>query len=405
MEMSRCKYVMSVAFAFVLLAPMSSLGANLGIGAENEPEGTWTIALYVDADCNLEMYWDDPSLPYLLNIPESGGLNIVAMVDRLSTTGVQKIEISGGKWDVVQTYPEMNYGDGETFEWFLTEVSTSYPSDHLVVIPWDHGSAWKGFCWDDSSDGDHITLEEMGEAIVGAGVYIDILAFDACSCSSIEMTYQAAKTGLVELLVASEELVAGDGFPYDLMFTPVANDPSRTPDQVAVDMVDGWIAVYEPLPWAWYCTLGVVDVMEIGESLDVMTDWVSEMYEGLDDYTYNYRMALRDSYYVSCGSHYQVDLVDLGKHLMADEQLMKEKELMAATEAMVEVVESAVKYVYNTDTTAAAGGLSVYWGSHNTVWRYGMDAYCAVAFAAETGWGEFLVLYNLLTCGWMRHSK
>ena len=405
MEIRRGNYVLCVAFAFVMLAPGVSLGSVSSSEAETDSTGTWTIALYVDADCSLEMYWDDPSLPYLLNIPASEGLSIVALVDRLSTEGVEMFEISGGSSEVVKTYDEMNFGDGETFQWFLTEVDTCYPADHLVVIPWDHGSAWKGFCWDDSSDGDHITLQEMEEAIVGAGVYIDILAFDACSCSSIEMAYQAARTGLVELLVASEELVAGDGFPYDLMFTPVALDPSRTPDQVAVDMVDGWIAVYEPLPWAWYCTLGVVDVMEISESMDVLSEWVYQMTEGLPEYTVNYRMALRDSYYVSCGSHYQVDMVDLGRHLLADKDLKDNDALLDATEAMIGLIEDAVKYVYNPDRTAACGGVSIYWGSHNQAWRTGLDLYCAVPFADDTGWGEFLILYNMLTCGWMRISK
>ena len=405
MAVKRGSLVACTVLAFVLLLPGVSLGKSLGAGITTESNGTWTIALYVDADCSLEMYWEDPSLPYLLNIPASDGLNIVAIVDWLSEDGVERVEISGGISQTVETYPEMNFGDGDTFQWFLTEVNTYYPADHLVVIPWDHGSAWRGFCWDDSSDGDCITLQEMEDAIVGAGVYIDILAFDACSCSSIEMAYQAAQTGLVELLVASEELVAGDGFPYDLMFTPVALDPSRTPDQVAADMVDGWIQAYEPLSWAWYCTLGVVDVMEIADGLDVLTDWVAQMTDGLLDYTYNYRIALRDSYYVSCGSHYQVDMVDLGRHLMDDPELAEDIELMEATQAMMDLIEGAVKYVYNTDTTAACGGVSIYWGSHNDAWKIHYEEYCTVSFADDTGWGEFLVLYNLLTCGWMRISK
>jgi len=64
-----------------------------------------------------------------------------------------------------------------------------------------------------------------------------------------------------------------------------------------------------------------------------------------------------------------------------------------------------VKYVYNPDRTAACGGVSIYWGSHNQAWRTGLDLYCAVPFADDTGWGEFLILYNMLTCGWMRISK
>jgi len=392
--------LLSVLVVSVLLVP----GAALAY-AELEPDdGSWTLALYVDADCNLEMYWDSPSLEYLLKIPSSSGLKIVAYVDRYSTIGTEVVEISSGVASVVDTYSEQNFGYGGTFEWFLREVSANYSSDHMVVIPWNHGSAWKGFCWDDTS-GDHITLDEMSEAIVGAGVFIDILAFDACSCSSIEMAYEAASTGLVGLLVASEELVAGDGFPYDLMFEHVAKEPGRTPEQVARDMLAGWIASYEPLEWAWYSTLGIVDLSVIGRSLDTMAAWTAQMREGLPDYIKNYMVALRDSYYVSTGSHYQVDLVDLGEHLMADHDLKGDAELMATTEAMVNLMKEAVIDVYNTDRTAACGGISIYWGSHNQAWRSSYDLYSTVNFAEDSLWADFLIQYNLESCGWMRISK
>ncbi len=405
MEVRRASIVPCAVLTLVLLVPGLALSLDDGEAVANDSGGTWTIALYVDADCNLEAYWDDPSLPYLMNIPDSDHVNIVAAVDRLSVDGVDWVEVSYGDSEVVDSFDEMNFGDGATFQWFLEEVEERYEFDHLLVIPWNHGSAWRGFCWDDTSDGDHITLDEMHDAIVGAGVYIDILAFDACSCSSIEMSYEAAMTGLVELLVASEELVAGDGFPYDAMFTPLAMGESSTPDEVAFDMVDGWISSYEPLPWSWYCTLGVVDVMEIAEGIGVIEAWVEQMADGLPAYIPSYRKALTDSYYVSCGSHYQVDMVDLGRHLVDDPVVGKDKPLVEATEAMIALIEGAVKYVYNTDTTAACGGVSIYWGSHNQNWRVLYPTYLEVPFAADTGWGEFLFTYNALTAGWMRITK
>lgn len=381
----------------MLLVPGITMAKQNGKPAQ----GSWTVALYVDADNDLEMYWDSPSLEYLLNIPVSDGLKIVAFVDRLSVNGTERINISGGSATVVATYPEQNFGDGATFRWFLEEVEANYSSDHLVVIPWNHGSAWRGFCWDQTSGNDRITLAEMGDAIEGAGVYIDILAFDACSCSSMEVAYEAASTGLVELLVASEELVAGDGFPYDLMFTPVAKDSSKTAEEVARDMLAGWVAVYEPLVWAWYSTLGIVDLRVIAEAGETISTWVADMTAGLPTNIKSYKDALRDSYYVSCGSHYQVDMVDFGRHLMADPLVATDEDLMASTSAMMAVIEDAVIDVYNPERTAACGGVSIYWGSHSDYWRLYYESYCSLDFAVDSGWGEFLVLYNTLSCGWI----
>ncbi|MCJ7607741.1 MAG: clostripain-related cysteine peptidase, partial [Thermoplasmata archaeon] len=219
--------------------------------------------MYVAADNNLEMYWDGASLEMMLEIPGSESVCFVAFVDRLSTDGIELVEVSEGTTQVVGEYEEMNTGDGETFSFFLEEVADAYPADHTVIVVWDHGSAWKGCCVDDTSGGDRISLLEMGEGIEDAGTYIDILAFDACACSSIELTYQVAMTGLVGKIVASEELVAGDGFPYDLMFSPLALDSDRTVEQVTQDMLDGWVECYSVITWAWYCPMTIVDVPSV----------------------------------------------------------------------------------------------------------------------------------------------
>ena len=336
----------------------------------------------------------------LLNMPHSDGTDFVAYVDLMSTDETQIVEIDGGETFVLDTLPEMNFGDGATFQWFLTDVSTRFPSDKLAVVAWDHGSAWRGFCWDYTS-GDNIQASEMREAIVGAGVSIDILAFDACACASIEMAYEVAVTGFVDLMVASEELVAGNGFPYDVMFTPVAIVPEKTPVDVAFDMVDGWEAYYSEIGWGWYATLGVIDVGVISDNLGIFNTWTARMLDGLPTYLMDYRFALRDSVWVSCVAHYQVDIVDLGKHLLAAPSTSQDAALVAATEGVMACVDQAVLRLYNPERKADSCGLSIYWGFNNEQWRYYWEMYTTeISFAADTSWGELLIQYNLLTAGW-----
>jgi len=351
----------------------------------------WTIVIYVDADNNFDTYWAGVSQPLLLKIPNSESVNIVAFVDLLSTNYTQVVEISNGVNETVAIFPEMNFGDGETLEWVIEEAHSRYMSDHLAVIAWDHGSAWSGFCVDDTSGGDKISLAEMEDAIVGAAVPIDILAFDACASGSIETAYQASCTGLVGYIVASEELVAGDGFPYDLMFTPVALDPTKCPKDVAHDMVLGWAQYYDPLEWAWYSPLSAIDIGAVTESMGTVKAWCDAMAADLDQYRSNYKVALRDSYTVSC-SQYQVDLVDLGRHILAD-AAVSDPVLRSATEAMMTAVGGAVVFLDDTDRTAACGGISVYWGVRNT-WVLNSDAYSAISFAQFAGWWAFLDDYN-----------
>ena len=367
---------------------------GLSLAGDQDTEKTWTIALYIDADNDFDTYWEGQSLPWLLNIPAAEHLHILAFVDRLSVEGTEIVEISGGtvtSLDTPETTPERNFGDGATFSWFLKTAYSFYETDHLAVVAWDHGNAWTGFCRDDSSYGDKITLKEMQDAIESAGVTIDILSFDACALGSIETAYQASLTGLVKYLVASEELVPGTGFPYDLMFTPLANDPARCPRQVSCDMVKGWAEYYDPISWAWYATLGSIDIEALTLSMPSIMNWCGAMSAGLPEYYWDYRTALRDSYYV-CNSQYQTDMVDIGNHLLADPDVT-DPTLVEATKAMIDAVDGAIVRLDNTDRSAACGGISIWWGVRNT-WVYSSEAYSDISFAQASGWYGFLDSYN-----------
>ncbi len=389
--------IMAITVACLLAFSGVSSGKQNGKPFE---ENAWTVAIYVCADNDLEPYWDDGSLAMLLNIPQSESVEFIAYVDRLSTEGTEVVKISGGTVEVVDnTIEEKNFGDGATFKWFLEDVSVRCGAENLAVIAWDHGGAWRGFCHD-STSGDQIRPIEMREAIVGAGVDIDILAFDACMCACIEIAYEVAVSELVDLMVASEELVAFDGFPYDLMFMPLASDPKKTAVDVAFDMVDGWAEYYNELGSAWYATLGVIDVRMIRDGIEIFDNWTEQMLEGLPERLMDYKFALRDSSRVSCVGHYQVDVIDLGRHLLASDSIAGDAGLADATEQVVECVDQAVLYVYNPDMKVDSAGLSIYWGV-NDVWDNSVEKYPVFAsFAVDTSWAEFLTQYNnLLTSG------
>ena len=384
-------YISRLCLGLVIAAALVVPGMMLVSPAKAETPVPWTFAMYVNGDNDLERYWEEYSLPALLNIPASAGLNIVAMMDRMSTQGTELIEISGGGWEVAGAYEEKNFGDGATFQWFLTEVSTLYPSEKLAVLGWDHGYAWRYFS-NDQTSGDKITMPELQAAITGAGVPIDILAFDACNMGAVEVVYQVSLTGLVDILVGSEETIPMNGFAYDLMLTPMANDPSRTPTQVAVDMVDGWAEYYEPLNWAQSIGLSATDVQSIGAQSAVLGDWCASMHANLGAYEREYKKVVRDTY-AAYATNKHVDLADLGDNILANSKI-KDATLIAATQAMVGLVDSSVIAEWSGDWASACRGLTIWWGLTSDWDMYG-DAYQAeVAFSIDFGWGDFLADYN-----------
>lgn len=377
----------------VLVAPGTSVAQNGPYyqgGASTESE-SWTLAIFVSGDNNLESYWDSASLPGLLNLPANEAFTIVAYVDRLSTEGTEVVEISGSEYSVVASYEEMNFGDGATFQWFLEEVDLDYPSDKLAVIAWDHGYAWRYISDDDSSDGDRITMPEFQAAIEGAGVYIDVMAFDACNMAAIEVEYQVALTGLVGIIVASEESVPTTGFPYDTMFMPTATDASRSPEELATDMVLAFQEFYEPQTWASTVALSAVRVPAVLEAAGVLQEWTAAMRACLPLYEDSYKQILRESYIAWC-THYHVDIADLGDTILADTSITDEA-LRASTAEMVAAVDGSVIAHWGGSAALDNRGLTLWWGVDGD-WKAYSEAYADVAYAQDMGWWAFLDEYR-----------
>ncbi len=172
-------------------------------------------------------------------------------------------------------YPEKDFGDGATFQWFIQEVRARYPSGRLAVSVWDHGYGWRYFAADDTSGGDRITMDEFRSALANAGVTVDLLAFDCCNMANTEVAYEAARSGKVGILVASEETVPQNGYPYDLMLAPVAADPTRTPAQVGADMVAGWKTYYDAQTWAPGAHLAAIDLARLDSATADLQNWAT----------------------------------------------------------------------------------------------------------------------------------
>ena len=387
----------TAALLGLLLLALLVAPATASAETSDDAEAAWTFAVYVAADNNLESSWDDVSLPALLRVSNDADVRIVAMVDRLSTKGTEFIEIRDGDvFDVeLEKDPgELNTGDGKTFEWFLEQVEAEYPSTNLAVTMWDHGYAWRYVCSDDSSDGDRITMAELNAALEGAGSAIDILAFDACAMGDIAVAYELALSGMVDYMVASEEMVPLDGFAYDLMLAPLAADPSLSPAEVAVDMVEGWGAYYDPLKWAKTVCLSAVDVDKVDEARPVLQAWAAALAKGLPEYKPAYRKVLVKTWRATSTRQYDVAGVCDG---LAAAPALAGTEIATASTAAAAAVADAVLATHTTRWTAEATGLTVWWSNIGD-WKYYGDPFTEVSFAQPdpvgVGWYDFLIAYN-----------
>ncbi len=351
---------------------------------------SWTFAIFGNADNNLETYWDSKSLPWLKLVPASSSVNIVVLLDRESTSTVEVLSINGGVVTVVETYGELDMGDPTVATWWINRAATLFPSTYFAFCFWDHGYGWN-YISDDFTSGNTISMPELQSAIANAGKRIDVLAFDACNMANAEVVYQVAKTDLVTYMVASEETIPGDGFPYDKMLTRLVNNPSMLPRDLSIALVDGWGDYYKTQKWASTVNLAAIDVEGMESAIGTFITWSSKMMELLPTYESKYATALKNAH-TMWGTSYFVDLYDYGYTLLITKGVT-DVALRAATQNMENTVLTYIVKAWNAAKMTDCKGITLYWGVGSD-WSSRQAEYQTLAFSFETGWGSFLAAYN-----------
>lgn len=404
--------IVGVLFVLTLLCGLlaaAGVARAAGAGAAATPRGgseTWTVALYANADNDLGYTWPRFTLPALRRIPVSPQVNIVAMVDKESKTGSFLYRISGPEVTTVKHFTrERNFGAGATFQWFLEQVHGRFPSDHLVVVGWDHGYGWRYFSHDYSSD-DRITMPELRAALAGAGVPVDILAFDACNMGDVEVAWDVASVDdpaaagmpLVDYLVASEETIDQDGYPYDDMFAPLAGDPGRSAEQVTDDMLRGWDTYYGSLRCFDWVSLSAVDLAAVRAAVPAVADLAGRLRAGLAADPARYGGAVR----VAIGSSlaawdsWQLDLGMFAGRLVDGHRLDDDPGLLAAAAAVHDAVnDSMVLGVTSGSYVRWFQGLTV-WAGTGSDWTEYRDAYKKESLFGATAAAGGVDWYRLL---------
>ncbi len=352
----------------------------------------WTFAVYANEDNDLEYSWKQFTLPALRALPANAAVNVVVMVDwRGIKKGVQLLQFSGRSVKVVASWPDRDFGSGATFEWFLKQVASRYPSDHLAVDICDHGYGWR-YVSRDLTSHDRITMPELRNALHRAAVPIDILCFDACNMANVEAVSELGSTGLIRYVVGSEETVDQDGIPYGDALRPLMTDPSRTPKQVAGDMVSGWQMYYRPLRTFNWVSLSALNVSRVVQARTDVTAWVARLRADLPQERRRYAVDLHHSIYA--WDTWYVDLADAADHLAADPAIT-DPALKALSTTVADDLSGAVVALASGSYASAFKGITIWWGTGSD-WRTDHAAYHRqIEFARETGWYGFLKAYNV----------
>jgi len=140
----------------------------------------------------------------------------------------------------------LDMGDPTTLSNFIQWVRTNYPAQHYALFISDHGTGLYGTAVDDTSGGDLLTVNELGNALSTATANgqnkLDVVFADSCLMAMIEDEYQIRN--YANIYIASENPIAiplsdsNDSKPYSNYIAAITS--STTPPELATEIVNNY---------------------------------------------------------------------------------------------------------------------------------------------------------------------
>ncbi|MCJ7473329.1 MAG: clostripain-related cysteine peptidase [Actinobacteria bacterium] len=400
---------MKVKHAIIIVLIILSITLT---GCFTNPSGhsipEWTVMIYLDADNDLESAGIN-DINEMELVGSSSKVNIVVQADR-----IPNYNFSNDDWTTTRRYyitqdsdqmqinslliggdlGELNMGDPDTLVDFANWAVTEYPAEKYLLVIWNHGGGFrspaysKGIAQDDTSGKDIITMSELEDALsaisVQMGKNIDIVGMDACSMAMIEVAYQIKD--YADILVTSEELEPGDGWPYDTILAQLAANPTMSPTQLAIDFVDKYIFSY-PFKEVTQSAIDLSYMDDLAGQLSSMADSImSDTLTSKDAYL----NAAYSSQHYSDYYHDFIDLYDFCNKVYYYSNSFEVKAIALIVQQ--NLLNSVINSDYNGGSVIDTKGLSIYFPLYK---EYDSENYDNTNFARDTFWNEMLLSFEL----------
>lgn len=154
---------------------------------------------------------------------------------------------------------ETDTGSPEALLAFLLDSIEEFSADHYMVILAGHGagSSEGFFLQDDARPLSTIPSSfpvdllkqvfkdaDLQNVLKTKGSNIDILGFDACMMSTLEISYQLRDIDILNLVIGSEGFTLNTGWPYKEILSILSKQPEIRPEHFARKIVDEYIRFY-----------------------------------------------------------------------------------------------------------------------------------------------------------------
>lgn len=225
----------------------------------------WTVLAYLAADCDLAapMYED---LRELKSVGSGAALHVCALFDGPLVTDAYFVRLNAGSSlhdDLVLRWWELQTHQKDTLVMAI-QVAAAWPGRRRLLVLGGHGNGWKGLLQDrnigfeyqrtpgrvrlpgplDECKARLVQSQLAAQACINERIETvakperpryDVMAFDACYMGNLEAIVELSDHA--DILVVSEDLVPGEGYPYDRVLRELDANPAQSPVEFARRMV------------------------------------------------------------------------------------------------------------------------------------------------------------------------
>ncbi|CAK0742469.1 conserved hypothetical protein [Gammaproteobacteria bacterium] len=351
---------------------------------------TWTVMVYLAADNDLEPF----AIADINEMEEAilpSNVHVAALVDR-----APGYDTSNGNWTDTREGPishdtnlttihsaltsigEQDTGNGITLTNFINTTATNYPAQHYALIVWDHGGGLSGTAWDDTSGDDNLTLAETRTAITASSVpNFDFIGFDACLQGMVEQACELRNHA--DVVVASQELIPGDGWDYYNFLSSFTGNQNLTPYDLANAAVETYGQYYTGES---DITLSATRTDALPALKSALNGFVSAAITAGSTILPQLQNAAERTIAIDHGDE---DYRDLGDFMHKVVDAVTNTSVRTAAAAVTTAINNAV--LAHVGTVAGATGLSIYLPLASIDDSYVSNDYL---FLQGTTWGNFL---------------
>ena len=377
-------------------------------GNDPQPNPDWTVMVFMGADSPPE---DRPlheeaeaDLQEMEKFGSTNQVHIVVQLHRARENPARYV-IGPGKPGKRQPQPvppgDTNTGDPKVLGRFIRWAHEKHTAEHYMLVLWGHAYrfAFGYYRNPETLAVDGLNFCEVSDLLKKfkaegmGGKDIDIVGFDACDVSSVEIAYQVRH--VAKYLIGSQIGVPLPGWKYDEVLGKLTTNPDIGPADLGAFIVRRFVRNYDKGP----SSLTMLDLGKASELPDTLRELV-KAFHGLAGNSQELERVrtLFNQSQVMPGKPF-VDLADLCLNLSrhCNSPAVKKNAALIGDLLIRTSNPFVAEHGKNSHQTAKLQGVNIYAPHVEPAheWSSLVGAYSNLALAQETGWGDFVFVLAL----------